>query len=103
MNLFAYVPGTKAWTARRNAELCGQTWERLQEIVDGEIGGRRAEQILTKHLEACKSCHSEAAVIVELKAAIARVSKQADEGCVLKLEALAKRLCEEGPPPETPE
>ena len=100
MNVLAYVPGTRAWTARRNAELCGQTWDRLQEIVDGEISGRRAEQILRKHLDACQSCHTEAEVIVELKAAIARVGRQADPVCVRKLEDLAKRLCEEGPPAE---
>ena len=97
MNVLSYVPGTRAWTARRNAEICGKTWDRLQEIVDGEIGPQRAEQVLKKHLDACRSCHAEAEVIVELKAAIARVSREADPQCVRKLEDLAKRLCEEGP------
>ena len=96
MNVLAYVPGTRAWTARRNTELCGQAWDRIQEIVDGEIGAGRAEQVLRKHLDACQSCHAEAEVIVGLKAAIARVSREADPVCVRKLEELAKRLCEEG-------
>ncbi len=100
MNLLSYVPGTSAWTARRNAELCGQTWNRIQEIVDGEIAPKRAEQILRKHLDACQSCHAEADVIVELKVAIARVSGEADPACVRKLQDLAKRLCEEGDHPE---
>ena len=100
MKLLAYVPGTRAWTARRNEELCGQTWDRIQEIVDGEIGPQRVDQILRKHLHACQSCHAEAEVVVELKAAIARVSNQADPGCVRKLNDLARRLCEEGPPAE---
>lgn len=103
MRLIAYVPGTRAWTARRNADLCGKTWDRIQEIVDGEIGPQRAEQVLKKHLDACRSCHAEAEVIVELKAAITRVSAEADPVCVRKLEDLARRLCEEDEDDAPPE
>jgi anti-sigma factor RsiW len=71
-----------------------QTHERIQEIVDGEIGPGRAEKILEKHLEACRSCNSEADAIRELKDAIARVGGKADPDLVASLEVLARRLCD---------
>jgi anti-sigma factor RsiW len=94
MSLVVYVPGTRAWKMRREAELCRQTTERVQEIVDGEIGPARAEQVLKRHLEACRSCNAEGQVIRELKVAIARVSSEADPTTVRNLEDLARRLCE---------
>jgi anti-sigma factor RsiW len=92
MSLSAYIPGTHAWRRRREGILCAQTVERIQEIVDGEIAPGHAEQVLTRHLEACRSCNAEADVIRELKVAIARVSDEADPQCVRKLEDLARRL-----------
>ena len=90
----AYIPGTYAWRRRREGILCAKTVDRIQEIVDGEIGPGHAEEVLKKHLEACQSCNAEADVIRELKIAIARVSSEADPGCVKKLEDLARRLAE---------
>jgi hypothetical protein len=97
MSMRAYIPGTYAWKRRREGILCAQTVERIQEIVDGEIGPDKAGQVLKKHLDACQSCNAEADVIRELKIAIARVSNEADPGCVKKLEDLARRLAEGGP------
>ena len=94
MNLLAYIPGTQAWRLRHNAELCRKTTHRIQEIVDGEIGGTRAARILERHAHACRSCNAEAEVIRELKDAIARVDRQADAELVARLEALARDLCE---------
>lgn len=93
MSLAAWIPGTAAYRRRRDAILCMRTHDRIQQIVDGEIGPGRAEQVLTKHLEACKSCDQEAEAIRELKEAIARVSWNADPTLVASLEDLAKRLC----------
>jgi anti-sigma factor RsiW len=93
VTLRAYVPGTYAWKRRREGILCEKTVERLQEIVDGEIGPGRAEQILRKHLDACQSCNARADVIRDLKVAIARVSQEADPRIVANLEDLARRLC----------
>jgi len=101
MTLSAYIPGTREWKRRQAAALCMKTHERIQEIVDGEIGPARAEQVLRKHLDACRSCNAEADVIRDLKVAIARVSKDADPACVNKLEDLARRLCD-GSFPEHP-
>jgi hypothetical protein len=92
MRLVAYIPGTHAFKRRREGILCAKTVERVQEIVDGEIGPGRAEQVLRRHLEACQSCNAHADVIRDLKAAIARVSDQADPECVRKLNDLARRL-----------
>jgi hypothetical protein len=94
MSMRAYIPGTYAWKRRREGILCAQTVERLQEIVDGEIGPDKAGLVLKKHLDACQSCNAQADVIRELKVAIARVSAEADPGCVKKLEDLARRLTE---------
>jgi anti-sigma factor RsiW len=94
MSMRAYIPGTYAWKRRREGILCAKTIDKLQEIVDGEIGPGRAEAVLKKHLDACQSCNAEADVIRELKAAIARVGAEADPGCVKKLEDLARRLAE---------
>jgi hypothetical protein len=88
-----YIPGTGAWRHRREGILCAKTVERIQEIVDGEIGATKAERILTKHLAACKSCNSHAEVIKELKIAIVRVSDDADPELVATLEDLARKLC----------
>lgn len=92
MNVRAFIPGTYAWKRRREGILCAKTVDRIQEIVDGEIGPGKAEQVLKRHLDACQSCNAEADVIRDLKAAIARVSAEADPGCVKKLEDLARRL-----------
>jgi anti-sigma factor RsiW len=92
MMIASYIPGTHAWRRRREGILCAQTVERIQEIVDGEIPAGRAEEVLVRHLEACQSCNAEADVIRDLKIAIARVSAEADPGCVKKLEDLARRL-----------
>ncbi len=96
MSLLAFVPGTSAFKRRREGHLCAKTHERIQEIVDGEIGPGRAEQVLKRHLEACKSCDGEADVIRDLKIAIARVGNDADPKLVATLEALARKLCHEG-------
>lgn len=93
MSLASYIPGTRAWASRREAELCMKTVDRIQEIIDGEIGPGRAEQVLKRHLEACRSCDAEADVIRELKQAIARVSDEADPKLVSDLEDLARKLC----------
>jgi hypothetical protein len=95
MSLGSYIPGTYAWKRRREGILCAKTHEKLQQIVDGEIGPGRAEQVLAKHLDACKSCNADADVIRDLKGAIARVSAQADPELVGRLEDLAKRLCDQ--------
>lgn len=89
----AYIPGTAAWRRRRDARICMETHDRLQEIVDGEVGASRAEQILAKHLHACQNCNAEAEVIRDLKEAIARVGSDADPELVSTLEDLAGRLC----------
>lgn len=94
MKLIAYVPGTKAWQSRRDAALCMRTHEKIQQIVDGEIGGSKAEKVLEQHVDACRSCHNEAEVIRDLKDAILRVGSKADPALVSTLEDLAKRLCE---------
>lgn len=94
MTVVSYIPGTRAWHHRREAALCAKTVERIQEIVDGEIGPGRAEQVLKRHLEACKSCHAQGEVIRELKDAIVRVSSDADPKTVRNLEELARKLCE---------
>ena len=94
MKLGAYLPGTSAWRHRREGILCAKTVERIQEIVDGEIGPGHAEQVLKRHIEACQSCNAQADVIRELKVAIARVSAEADPECVKKLTDLARRLAE---------
>jgi anti-sigma factor RsiW len=94
MTILAYVPGTYAWRRRREGILCAKTVERIQEIVDGEIGPGRAEQVLKRHLEACGSCNERADVIRDLKAAIARVSDEADPKIVRNLEDLARKLCQ---------
>lgn len=94
MSLLAHVPGTRAYRSRKDAILCMQTHERIQEIVDGEIGPTRAEKILEKHLDACRSCNAEADAIRELKDAISRVAGTADPDLVASLEVLAQRLCE---------
>lgn len=94
MSIIAYVPGTRAWKRRRHLIICQQTHDRIQEIVDGEVGPARAEQILTKHLHACRACNAEAEVLRDLKSAIARVSSTADPELVGRLEDLAKRLCQ---------
>jgi anti-sigma factor RsiW len=88
-----YIPGTQGWRHRREGILCAKTVERIQEIVDGEIGATKAERILTKHLAACKSCNAHAEVIKELKIAIVRVSDDADPELVSTLEDLARKLC----------
>jgi hypothetical protein len=95
VSLVSYIPGTDAWKRRREGVLCMKTHEKLQQIVDGEIGPGRAEQVLAKHLDACRSCNADAEVIRDLKAAIARVSAQADPAMVTRLEDLAKQLCEQ--------
>lgn len=94
MTLLAYVPGTHAWKRRRAHELCLRTAERIEEIVDGELPPGKAARALEKHLEACPPCHQEADVIRTLKAAIARVSSDADPDVVRRLEAYAKGLCQ---------
>ena len=94
MSLSAYIPGTSAYKKRRNTEICQQAHDRLQEIVDGEVTPARAKAILEQHLEDCPPCKADAGVIRDLKAAIARVSADADAGCVDKLNDLARRLSE---------
>jgi anti-sigma factor RsiW len=98
MTIAAYIPGMRAFKRRREGILCAKTVERIQEIVDGEIGPGRAEQVLKRHLEACKSCNAHADVVRDLKIAILRVSDDADPECVRKLQDLAHRLAagEEG-------
>jgi anti-sigma factor RsiW len=103
MSLIAYIPGTHAWRRRREGILCAKTVDRIQEIVDGEIEPGRAGEVLRKHLDACRSCNAEADVIRELKVAIARVSDEADPGCVKKLEDLARRLAAGTGPPDAVE
>lgn len=89
----AYIPGTAAWRRRRAAAICQETHDRIQEIVDGEIGGSRAERILERHIEACTACNADAQILRELKQAIARVASTADPELVGRLEDLAQRLC----------
>lgn len=96
MSILEYVPGTTAWRRRRDRELCMQTGERIQEIVDGELPPGRAKEELERHLEACERCQGGAETIRELKRAIARVGSGADEELVARLQATADRLCEEG-------
>jgi hypothetical protein len=95
MTIASYIPGTDAWKRRREGILCMKTHEKLQQIVDGEIGPAHAEQVLAKHLDACRSCNADAQVIRDLKTAIARVSSEADPQLVGRLEDLAKQLCEQ--------
>ena len=97
MSMRAYIPGTYAWKRRREGILCAQTVERIQEIVDGEIGPGKAEQVLKKHLDACQSCNAEADVIRELKIAIARVSNEADPELREEARGPGPRLAEGGP------
>jgi anti-sigma factor RsiW len=101
MTIAAYIPGTYAWKRRREGVLCMKTHERIQEIVDGELRGSRAERVLERHLEACTSCDADAQVIRDLKQAISRVASTADAEMVQRLEDLARQLCEQHrPPPE---
>jgi anti-sigma factor RsiW len=99
MKLFSFVPGTTAWRKRRYYVLCMQATERIQQVVDGELPASRKTRILERHLVACRRCKGEVTAILELKAAIARVSCEADPEVVAKLETLARRLCE-GQTPE---
>jgi anti-sigma factor RsiW len=100
MTLLAYVPGTRAWRRRRAYELCLRTAGCIEAIVDGELPPGKAARTLERHLEACPPCHQEADVIRTLKAAIARVSSEADPDVVRRLEAYAKGLCEGRQTPE---
>ena len=95
MNPFSFVPGTTAWRARRDLQLCRQTAARIQEIVDGEVESAKAAKILERHLDACGHCHDEADAIRSLKEAIARVGCDADPELVDRLRALARKLCQE--------
>lgn len=94
MTLLSFFPGTKAWRARRTREFCSQAFERIQEIVDGELPPGKAARALERHLIECPPCHKEAEVIRTLKAAIVRVSGEADPETVERLQALGRRLCE---------
>lgn len=94
MILRSFLPGTEAWRKRRARDLCAQTAERIQEIVDGELPPGKAARALERHLIECPPCHEEADVIRSLKRAIVRVSGEADPQTVERLQALARRLCE---------
>src|SRR5438309_8887960 len=100
MKAFSFVPGTRAWRTRREYLLCIKTHERVQEIVDGEIGTSHAAEVLKRHLEACRSCNAEAVVFRDLKTAICRASSDADPELVSRLQALARELCEGRGPAE---
>lgn len=97
MSLLDRIPGTAAWWDRRARELCHQTAERIQEIVDGEFPVSRKLRLLERHLAACGYCRVQAETIRQLKQAIARVGCEADRATVARLEDLARRLCQ-GPP-----
>lgn len=94
MSIGAWIPGTAAYKKRRSQAICQQAHERLHEIVDGEVTPARARAILEQHIVECPPCQADAHQIRVLKAAIARVSADADAGCVEKLNDLAKRLCD---------
>jgi anti-sigma factor RsiW len=94
MTLLAYLPGTSAWRRRRKREICRQTAERIEEIVDGELPPTKAARVLEQHLIDCPPCRDEAEVVRALKGAIARVSGEADPEVVDRLQDLARRLCE---------
>jgi hypothetical protein len=92
VSVLSYVPGTRAWRHRRDVALCRETLDRIDAIVDGEMEG----QSLRRHLDACRRCQHEAEAIEGLKQAIERVSEEADPDLVRRLEAEARRLCEDG-------
>jgi hypothetical protein len=92
MSVISYIPGTRAWRKRRHNELCRETYEHIQEIVDGEMTPSKAKH-LQAHLDACEGCEVEAEVLRGLKEAIARVGQQTDAQCVQRLDDLARRLC----------
>lgn len=94
MTLLAYLPGTRAWRKRRKDEICAQTFERIDEIIDGEIPPGKAARVLERHIDACPPCREHADVVRAMKSAIARVSGDADPETVARLQALARRLCE---------
>lgn len=96
MSLLRFIPGTAAWRRRKDEQLCAQTGERIQEIVDGEVPPGRGRDELIRHLEACARCRQGAESVRELKRAIARVGSAPDEELVEKLQETATRLCEEG-------
>jgi len=93
VTLRQWIPGTNAWVRRREGVLCAKTVQKVQQIVDGELTGTRAAQVLERHLEACKSCDREAEVFRQLKVAICRVEGEADPALVASLEDMARRLC----------
>lgn len=95
MSIFRYVPGTRSWRFRRDKELCRQTGERIQEIVDGELAPGPGRDELLRHLEACERCQQGAESVRELKRAIARVGSMEDEELLNKLRETATRLSEE--------
>ncbi len=92
MSFMAYVPGTTSWRKRRHDEICKETYNHIQEIVDGEITAAKAKQ-LASHLSECPPCELEAEAIKGLKQAIARVGCEADPQLVQRLDELARKLC----------
>lgn len=96
MSLLRFVPGTAAWRRRKDEQLCAQTGDRIQEIVDGELPPGRGRGELIRHLEACARCQQGAESVRELKQAIARVGSAPDEELLDRLRETATRLCEEG-------
>lgn len=96
MSLLRFIPGTAAWRRRKDEQLCAQTGERIQEIVDGELPPGRGRDELIRHLEACVRCQQGAESIRELKRAIARVGSAPDEELLRRLQETATQLCEEG-------
>ncbi len=94
MKLLAYLPGTRDWRKRRDHEICVKAYERVQEIVDGELPATKAARVLEHHLEQCPPCHQEAEMVRSLKQAIHRVSCEADAETVQRLEKLARQLCD---------
>lgn len=96
MSFLRFIPGTSAWRRRRDEELCAQTGERIQEIVDGELLPGEGRDELVRHLEACVRCRQGAESIRELKEAVARVGSAPDEELLRRLHETATQLCEEG-------
>lgn len=63
----------------------------LQAFLDGQVDEGTAARI-ERHLAACRRCGLEAAVYVEIKRALARRGRGADDDAVRRLHAFAEHL-----------
>jgi hypothetical protein len=101
MRLASYLPGTPAWRRRRQLRTCREAYERVQELVDGEVEPGPQTDTLLGHIEACGPCAVEADAVREIKRAISRVGAEVDPEVVRRLEDWARKLCDsDGEPPD---